>query len=60
MQKAIIVKGDHSSDVDKLNVYLERGWKVVEVCPMPSSPSTSVHLSGIEPQCLVIIEKEDE
>ena len=56
-QKALIVKGDsiNSYSIALLNDYLSKGWKVVNTCPMPSSSTGGSY----DPQCLVIIEKQD-
>ena len=52
-QKALIVKAGDNWLYD-LNRDLERGWKVVQVCPMPSSASV-----GDQPStCLVILERD--
>ena len=53
-QKAIIVKGDDDSE---LNDLLQKDWRVINTCPMPSSTSSSW---TIKPQCLVILEKNND
>lgn len=57
MQKAIIVKDSSRDDrLNDINDFLQGGWKVVSMCPMPSSITGSM-FSQIAPTCLVIIEK---
>ena len=50
-QKAIIVSAENSAyGTTELNQLLDRGWRVVMTCPMPSA-------SSCYPTCLVIVEK---
>jgi hypothetical protein len=58
-QKAIIVTGE-TGGTSRLDEYLDHGWKVVNSCPMPSSPSTGGYKSYTAPTCLVIVEGEKE
>lgn len=61
MQEAIIVMLDRYNNSDSvtndiLNKKLKEGWKVVNMCSMPSSNrATSTYT--IYPTCLVIIER---
>lgn len=62
MQEAIIVRDlfdKKDSSITDLNLKLKIGWKVVSMCPMPSSASTgsSSYAFSEHPTCLVIIEK---
>lgn len=57
MQKAIIVKDDQFGE-DTINNYLQSGWEVFQMCPMPSSRSGTSCCHTI-PVCLVIIQKKD-
>lgn len=59
IQKAIKVCSE--ATLKDLNDHLEMGWKVVSMCGMPSSVSTSgnrVYSTQNAPTCLVIIEGE--
>ena len=57
MQKSVIVKDDAVGSVE-LNKYLGEGWRVCNMCPMPSSVAGNTY-SFIRPTCLVIIEKDN-
>lgn len=60
-QKAIVIFGEGiDSNENTLNEYLNNGWKVINMCAMPSACSSSETNKNLwyEPQCLVIIEKE--
>lgn len=48
-QKAIVVRGNRDTSVIELNKWLNKGWKVVQSCPMP-------HDNYNLPSCIVIIE----
>lgn len=62
-QQSVIVKGTDTNALDRL---LAKGWLVANMCPMPSSITTTrmsenYHIEKIEshpPQCLVIVERE--
>jgi hypothetical protein len=69
MQTSIIVTGSTGSA--RLNGMLEKGWKVVSMCGMPSScvvtrygPDSTSHqyvdVTDHPPTCLVILEKNDD
>jgi hypothetical protein len=55
MQYAIKVCDRES--LNDLNENLDKGWKVINMCAMPSSINTNSYSLG--PTCLVIIEKEE-
>lgn len=45
--------------LNDLNKNLDKGWKVINMCAMPSSTYKNDYSSIIYPTCLVIIEKEE-
>ena len=56
-QKAIVVSGYDDRTTVALNQLLDRGWCVVETCPMPCSNGGQTSSSQY-PTCLVIVEKD--
>lgn len=54
MQKALIVRNDDT----ELNKELAQGWKVINMCGMPSFIYNS-YSNIIKPTCLVILEKDE-
>jgi len=59
MQKSIIINSVKTQM--ELDSFLNQNWKVVHLCPMPSSvaiASSSWASKDYPPTCLVIIEKE--
>ena len=60
MQQAMIISSSEDMDEDtrKLNDVLIDGWKVINMCPMPSSHGGKIDYYDL-PTCLVIIEKPD-
>jgi hypothetical protein len=61
MQTSIIVQAGQGSGHSKLEEHLEMGWKVIQMCPMPSSVGgggESGFTKDHPPSCLVILEKQ--
>lgn len=59
MQKSIIVSTQNRL---KLEDHLSLGWKVIQMCPMPSSCTSGGNSMACQvnpPTCLVILEKLD-
>lgn len=56
----LAIKITNNSDIEKLNDYLIKGWKVINSCPMPSSTANTSYGTTINATCLVIIEKVDQ
>jgi hypothetical protein len=59
-QRVFILFGEGlDTNVRELQAMLNDGWRVIQMCPMPSSISTM--LEGVtryyEPQCAVLIQK---
>ena len=71
MQTSIVVQAGCYKPTQELNELLSQGWKVVNMCGMPSSVTvlnqakevyspSSVETKTMLPTCLVILEKEDQ
>ena len=59
MQKALIIT-THNKKKMELDDLLEHGWKVIHVCPMPSSCASGGTGFSYDPTCMVILEPDPE
>jgi hypothetical protein len=63
MKQQMALQVSQIEDVARLNRYLEDGWVVVQMCPMPSATTLrgeTVSTKVFSPTCLVIIQNNEE
>ncbi len=54
----VMTATDKEESLQLLNEALAEGWRIIGMCPMPSSLDGAGNAKEIRPTCLVVLEKE--